>query len=100
MFVDSSVIEHLLYYTNSDTTHIHPFVQLSLANNTKFYFIQINNIISKNINQIIGNFSINMNCPPIMDKESPSLYIVLPNLKRNYLSHYFSAFSNQTYIYH
>lgn len=97
ILLDSSVIEHLLYYINSDTTHIHPFVQLSLANNTKFYFIQINNIISKNINQIIGNFSINMNCPPIMDKESPSLYIVLPNLKRNYLSHSFSAFSNQTY---
>ena len=97
LFVDSSILEHLLYYTNSDTTHIHPFVQLSLANDTKFCFIQIKNIISKNTIQIDGNFSINMNCPLINDKESPSLCIVLPNFKRNYLSHSFSAFSNQTY---
>ena len=85
----------LLY--KSDITHIYSFVQLSLANNTKFCFIQIKNVISKNTIQIDGNFSINMNCPLINDKESPSLCIVLPNFKRNYLSHSFSAFSNQTY---
>ena len=78
----------LLY--KSDITHIYSFVQLSLANNTKFYFIQIKNIISKNTIQIDGNFFINTIC-------SPSLCIILPNFKRNYLSYSFSAFSNQTY---
>lgn len=78
----------LLY--KSDITHIYSFVQLSLANNTKFCFIQIKNIISKNTIQIDGNFFIKTIC-------IPSLCIILPNFKRNYLSYSFSAFSNQTY---
>ena len=78
----------LLY--KSDITHIYSFVRLSLANNTKFCFIQIKNIISKNTIQIDGNFFIKTIC-------SPSLCIILPNFKRNYLSYSFSAFSNQTY---
>ena len=78
----------LLY--KSDITHIYSFVQLSLANNTKFCFIQIGGVISKNTIQIDGNFFINTIC-------SHSLCIILPNFKRNYLSYSFSAFSNQTY---
>ena len=78
----------LLY--KSDITHIYSFAQLSLANNKKFCFIQIGGVILKNTIQIDGNFFINTIC-------SPSLYIILPNFKRNYLSYSFSAFSNQTY---
>ena len=78
----------LLY--KSDITHIYSFVQLFLANNTKFCFIQIGGVILKNTIQIDGNFFINTIC-------SPSLCIILPNFKRNYLSYSFSAFSNQTY---
>lgn len=94
---NSTVIEHLLYYTNSDSSHIHPFIQLSLATNTNFSFIQFNNIISKNLTHISGKFSLNMNCPRFNDKENLSLCIILPHFKRNYLSSSFSAFSNQTY---
>ena len=36
----TSVIEHLLFYTNSDTTHMNPFIQLYLATKTKCTFIQ------------------------------------------------------------
>ena len=38
-----------------------------------------------------------MECPSIKDKNVPSLCIILPNFKRNYLSNSFSAFANQTY---
>lgn len=38
-----------------------------------------------------------MNCPSTIDKDKPSLCIILPNFKRNYISSSFTAFSNQTY---
>ncbi len=43
----SSIIEHLLYYTDSDTSHANPFVQLSLATKTKFFFIHYKSSIYK-----------------------------------------------------
>ena len=97
LFSNSSIIEHLLYYTNSDTSHMHPFAQLSLATKTKFSFIQFDYNISKNPIDMDGNLSLNMDCPSIIDKENPSLCIILPNFKRNYLSYSFSEFSIQTY---
>ena len=32
----SSILQHLLYHTDSDTTHLNPFIQLSLANKTNY----------------------------------------------------------------
>ena len=40
LFSKASIIEHLLYYTDSDTSHANPFIQLSLATQTKFIFIK------------------------------------------------------------
>ena len=37
----ASIIQHLLFYTDSDTTHANPFIQLSLADETKFCFIEL-----------------------------------------------------------
>lgn len=37
----SSIIEHLLYYTDSDTSHANPFFQLSLATKTKFCLLHL-----------------------------------------------------------
>jgi len=93
----ASVIEHLLYYTDSDTTHANPFIQLSLATNTKFGFFPFNflNPLKLDINN--QRFSFNMKCPSINDKEIPSLCIMLPNFKRNYFSYSFPAFANQTF---
>ena len=97
LFSKASIIEHLLYYTDSDTTHINPFIQLSLATQTKFCFIQFNNIKSSKFENTQNRFSLNMNCPSINDKDMPSLCIILPNFKRNYISSSFTAFSKQTY---
>jgi hypothetical protein len=97
LLVKASIIEHLLYYTDSDTSHINPFIQLSLATKTKFSFIQFDNIKSSGLINLNGKFSSNMNCPLIKDKENPSLCILLPNFKRNYLDYSFNAFLNQTY---
>ena len=93
----ASIIEHLLYYTNSDTTHANPFIQLSLANQTKFDFIPFKYIKSSNLENINNNFSINMNCPLTDDKDNPSLCLIIPSFKRNYFSISFPAFNNQTY---
>lgn len=93
----SSIIEHLLYYTDSDTTHANPFIQLSLATKTKFSFIQFDNLKTSNLENIHNKFSLNLNCPSTDDKNMPSLCIMLPAFKRNYLSFSFPAFSNQTY---
>ena len=93
----ASIIEHLLYYTNSDTTHANPFIQLSLATQTKFDFIPFKYIKSSNLENINNNFSINMNCPSTDDKENPSLCLIIPSFKRNYFSISFPAFANQTY---
>ena len=93
----ASIIEHLLYYTNSDTTHANPFIQLSLATQTKFDFIPFKYIKSSNLENINNNFSINMNCPLTDDKDNPSLCLIIPSFKRNYFSISFPAFNNQTY---
>jgi hypothetical protein len=97
LFSRASIIEHLLYYTDSDTSHANPFIQLSLATQTKFCFIPFNYIKSSNIENINGRFSFNMNCPSTDDKNQPSFCIMLPSFKRNYFSYSFAAFSNQTY---
>ena len=44
LFSKTSIIEHLLYYTDSDTTHINPFIQLSYATQTKFCFIKFKDL--------------------------------------------------------
>ena len=41
LFSKASIIEHLLYYTDSHTSHVNPFIQLSLATQTKFSFINL-----------------------------------------------------------
>jgi len=89
----SSIIEHLLYYTDSDTSHANPFVQLSLATKTKFFFIHFKYIKSTSLDNIFNRFSLNMNCPSIYDKKIPSFCIILPNFKRNYFSSSFTSFS-------
>jgi hypothetical protein len=97
LFSKASIIEHLLYYTDSDTTHANPFFQLSLATKTKFCIIPLNYIKTSNLENISNKFSLNMNCPSTKDKNKPSFCIMLPNYKRNYLSSSFTAFSKQTY---
>ena len=93
----SSIIQHLLYYTDSNTNHVNPFIQLSLATNTKFCFISFKFIKQTNPLDAKFRFSSNLECPKINDKVNPSLCIILPNFKRNYLYYSFTAFSNQTY---
>jgi len=97
LFSKASIIEHLLYYTDSDTTHLNPFIQLSLATKTKFSFIPFNYIKSSNLENTQNRLSLNLNCPSTNDKDIPSLCIILPNFKRNYIYSSFTAFSNQTY---
>jgi hypothetical protein len=93
----ASIIEHLLYYTDSDTTHVNPFIQLSFATKTKFCVVPFNFLKPMKLDINHQRFSSNMKCPSINDKEIPSLCIMLPNFKRNYFSYSFSAFSNQTF---
>ena len=97
LFSKSSIIEHLLYYTDSDTSHINPFIQLSLATKTKIRFIPFNYIKSSKLENTEKRFSLNMDCPSTNDKNMPSLCIILPHFKRNYFSSSFIAFSKQTY---
>ena len=77
LFSKASIIEHLLYYTDADTSHINPFIQLSLATQTKFCFIPLNSIKSSKLNNSHNSFSLNMNCPSINDTSMPSLCITL-----------------------
>lgn len=94
----ASIIQHLLYYTDSDTTHLNPFYQLSLANQTIFSFIQFNNSIkTSNLENIQGKLSQNIICPSINDRFMPTIGIIIPAYKRNYFSSSFSFFANQTY---
>lgn len=94
----SSILQHLLYHTDSDTTHLNPFIQLSLATKTNFSFIQLNGYIKvSNLENIVGKFSQNMDCPSINDKLIPNIGIMIPAFKRNYFSDSFPAFSNQTF---
>ena len=97
LLVKASIIQHLLYYTDADTTHINPFIQLSLANETKFSFIPFRCISSSKLANTQGKFSSNMNCPSTNDNYKPILCIIIPTFKRNYFSYSFPAFSNQTY---
>ena len=97
LFSRSSVIEHLLYYTDSDASHANPFIQLSLATKTKFCFIPCNYAKSSFLENINNKFSSNLNCPSTKDKIVPSFCIMIPAFKRNYFSSSFVAFSNQTY---
>ena len=80
----ASIIEHLLYYTDSDTSHVNPFIQLSVATQTKFCFIQFNYIKFSSLEYNHKKMSLNMNCPSTKDKNMPSFCIILPNFKRNY----------------
>ena len=94
----SSIIQHLLYHTDSDTTHVNPFIQLSLATKTNYSFIPFNSSIKiSNLDNIFGKFSRNMICPSINDKFLPSICIMIPTFKRNYFSDSFPSFSNQTF---
>ena len=93
----ASVIQHLLYYTDSDTTHINPFIQLSLANQTTFIFIPLKNIKESSLQNINGKFSINTNCPLINDNLNPSLCIMIPTFRRNYFYLSMPAYASQTY---
>ena len=93
----ASIIQHFLYYTNCNTNHINPFIQLSLANKTKFKFILFNINNSFSLNNIHGIFSKNMECPSFDDDNRESLCILLPTFKRNYIYHSLLSLSNQTY---
>ena len=93
----ASIVQHLLYYTDCDTTHTNPLIQFSLANNTKFDFISFPHIKKSEIENINNKFSRNINCPSIKDNLTPSLCIILPAFKREYFSFSFPSFSNQTY---
>lgn len=97
LFSKASIIEHLLYYTDSDTTHANPFIQLSLSTQAKFCFIPFKYVKSSNLENINNRVSLNMNCPSTDDKNISSLCIILPSFKRNYFSSSFSSFSKQTY---
>ena len=97
LFSKASIIEHLLYYTDSDTSHANPFIQLSLATQTKFCFIPFNYLKTSILENINSRFSLNMDCPSTNDKNISSLCIFIPSFKRNYFSLSFPAFSNQTY---
>ena len=93
----SSIIQHLLYHTNSDTTHINPFIQLSLATKTCFKFMLLNDSLEASIlENIKGSFSQNIICPSINDKLNPTLGIMIPAFKRDYFSLSFPEFSKQT----
>ena len=97
LFSKASIIEHLLYYTDSDTSHSNPFIQLSFATQTKFLFIKFKYIKSSNLENKNNRISRDMNCPSTDDKNMPSFCIILPTFKRNYFNSSFTAFSNQTY---
>ena len=97
LFSKASIIHHLLYYTDSDTSHANPFIQLSIANKTKFCFIPFNYAKPSNLENNNNKFSSNMECPSTNDKNIPSLCVMIPSYKRNYFFSSFPAFSNQTY---
>ena len=97
LFLQSSIIQHLLYYTDSETTHANPFIQLSLSTQAKFCFIPFNYLKSSRLENINNRFSLNINCPSINDKNLPSFCVMIPTFKRDYLSSSFASFSNQTY---
>ena len=93
----ASVIQHLLYNTDSDTTHKNPFIQLSLATQTTFNFFPYKYVKESNLQNLNGKFSMNMNCPLINDNANPTLGIILPTYKRNYFSSSMPSYASQTY---
>ena len=93
----ASIIQHLLYYTDADTTHMNPFIQLSFALETKFNFLPFTHAKTSELDNINNKFSLNMNCPSINDDPMPSLCYMLPTFKRNYFSESLPAYSRQTY---
>ena len=76
---------------------MNPFIQLTLATKTKFTFIKFNFTKISQLENSNNKFSSNLKCPLLKDKNNPSLCVLLPNFKRNYIYQSFSAFSNQTY---
>lgn len=97
LLIKASIIQHLLYYTDSNTNHINPFIQLSLANQTKFLFFPFKYLKTSKLENIQNKFSFNINCETKYEKNNNSLCIILPSFRRNYFSHSFLSFSNQTY---
>ena len=97
LFSNTSIIQHLLFHTDSDTTHMNPLIQLSLATQTEFTFIPLNNIKTSNLENINGKLSINMHCPTINSQYYPSLCVVLPTFKRDYFHESMPAYAKQTY---
>ena len=73
----ASIIEHLLYYTDSDTTHANPFIQLSYSTKAKFCFVDFNYTKPSMFDKLNEKFSVDMNCPNFKDNEKPSLCILL-----------------------
>jgi hypothetical protein len=98
LLTKSSIIQHLLYYTDSDTTHANPFIQLSLSTQANFSYMLFNGSIKfSSLENINDRFSQNIECPSINDKPFPSLGIMIPTFKRNYFSLSFQSFSKQTF---
>ncbi len=98
LFSKASIVQHLLYYTNSNTNHNNPFVQLSLSNKTKFKFIQFPYFKSFKLENFKNVSSTNMECPSYQDDNNKSaLCLLLPVFKRNYIYNSFLSLSNQTY---
>ena len=93
----ATIIQHLLFYTDSDTTHANPFIQLSLANKTKFCFFQYAPIKFSELENINKRFSVNMNCPLTNSNNIPSFCTIVPAFKRDYFNSIFYALSKQTY---
>ena len=96
LLIKSSIIQHLLYHTNSDTSHVNPFIQLSLSKINKFIFLPLNNIRTSELENIHGNFSTNIECPEIEKNNLTSFCIFLPIFKRDYSYLSFTSFSKQT----
>lgn len=97
LFSKSSIIQHLLFYSDADTTHANPFIQLSLSNKSSFKFIPFKYIKVHPLENTKNKHSSNMKCPSIKDNPKPSLCIMIPSFKRNYFPYAFTAFSKQTY---
>jgi hypothetical protein len=70
LLIKSAIIEHLLFYTNCDTTHMNPFIQLSLANKTNFSFIKFSHIKSIKIKYDGFIFSSNTKCQLKFDRKN------------------------------
>lgn len=97
LLIKSAIIEHLLFYTNCDTTHINPFIQLSLANKTHFSFIKFSHIKSIKIKYDGFIFSSNTKCQLKFDRKEPEICIMIPLFKRNYINESLTSLSKQTY---